>query len=176
MTIEVHDIEQLQAMDEAAWGDLQEDYFRRVYFFVKRYVTDHQTAEDITQDVFLGAVKGISKFDPSFTLEQFLFGIAKNRVIDHFRKHKMRLIPAKGEDDRDRSGIVVSEGGCLYTLERLDDALARGARIHAELVGLIEAGFVRPPIGQVFPLDEIAAAYRVFQNREAIGKVILQIR
>jgi 3-oxoacyl-[acyl-carrier-protein] synthase II len=37
--------------------------------------------------------------------------------------------------DRDRNGIVVSEGGALYTLERLDDALARGARIYGEIVG-----------------------------------------
>jgi 3-oxoacyl-[acyl-carrier-protein] synthase II len=37
--------------------------------------------------------------------------------------------------DRDRNGIVVSEGGCLYTMERLDDALARGAKIYGELVG-----------------------------------------
>lgn len=37
--------------------------------------------------------------------------------------------------DRDRNGIVISEGGCLFTLERLDDALRRGARIYGELVG-----------------------------------------
>src|SRR5688572_1363449 len=37
--------------------------------------------------------------------------------------------------DRSRNGIVVSEGGCLYTLERLDDALARGATIIGELAG-----------------------------------------
>ncbi|HHK41606.1 MAG TPA: beta-ketoacyl-[acyl-carrier-protein] synthase family protein, partial [Planctomycetaceae bacterium] len=37
--------------------------------------------------------------------------------------------------DVDRNGIVVSEGGCLYALERLDDALARGARIYAEVIG-----------------------------------------
>ncbi len=37
--------------------------------------------------------------------------------------------------DRARNGIVVSEGGCLYVLERLDDALARGARIHGEIAG-----------------------------------------
>ncbi|MFC1758171.1 beta-ketoacyl-[acyl-carrier-protein] synthase family protein [Planctomycetota bacterium] len=37
--------------------------------------------------------------------------------------------------DMDRSGIVVSEGGCLYTLERLDDAKARGAKIYGELAG-----------------------------------------
>jgi len=37
--------------------------------------------------------------------------------------------------DRDRNGIVVSEGGCICTLERLSDALARGARIYGEIVG-----------------------------------------
>lgn len=37
--------------------------------------------------------------------------------------------------DRDRNGIVVSEGGCLFTLERLDDALRRGANIYAEVAG-----------------------------------------
>jgi 3-oxoacyl-[acyl-carrier-protein] synthase II len=37
--------------------------------------------------------------------------------------------------DKSRNGIVVSEGGCIYVLERLDDALARGANIVAEIVG-----------------------------------------
>ena len=37
--------------------------------------------------------------------------------------------------DRDRNGIVVAEGGALCTLERLPDALARGAAIHGEIVG-----------------------------------------
>ncbi|MBF0208590.1 MAG: beta-ketoacyl-[acyl-carrier-protein] synthase family protein, partial [Oligoflexia bacterium] len=34
-----------------------------------------------------------------------------------------------------RNGIVISEGGCIFTLERLSDALARGAVIHGEVVG-----------------------------------------
>ena len=37
--------------------------------------------------------------------------------------------------DRARNGIVVSEGGCLYTLERYSDAAHRGAKIYGELVG-----------------------------------------
>jgi 3-oxoacyl-[acyl-carrier-protein] synthase II len=37
--------------------------------------------------------------------------------------------------DKDRNGIVVSEGGCLYVLERYDDAARRGAKIYGELVG-----------------------------------------
>ena len=37
--------------------------------------------------------------------------------------------------DKTRNGIVVSEGGCVYVLERLEDAQARGANIIAEIVG-----------------------------------------
>ena len=37
--------------------------------------------------------------------------------------------------DISRNGIVISEGGCLYTLERLEDALARGAKIYGEISG-----------------------------------------
>ncbi len=37
--------------------------------------------------------------------------------------------------DKTRNGIVVSEGGAIYVLERLEDAQARGANIIAEIVG-----------------------------------------
>lgn len=37
--------------------------------------------------------------------------------------------------DINRNGIVVAEGGCLYTLERLEDALKRKAKIYGEIVG-----------------------------------------
>ena len=34
-----------------------------------------------------------------------------------------------------RNGIVISEGGCVYVLERLEDAVARGANIICEIAG-----------------------------------------
>lgn len=45
--------------------------------------------------------------------------------------------PAKASKpmDKRRNGIVISEGGCVFTLERLDDALARGATIYGEVAG-----------------------------------------
>ncbi len=45
--------------------------------------------------------------------------------------------PAKASRpfDKQRNGIVVSEGGCVYVMERLDDAKRRGASIIGELVG-----------------------------------------
>ncbi|MEO6005026.1 MAG: beta-ketoacyl-[acyl-carrier-protein] synthase family protein [Opitutus sp.] len=45
--------------------------------------------------------------------------------------------PAKASRpfDKARNGIVISEGGGLFTLERLEDAERRGARIYAEIAG-----------------------------------------
>ena len=37
--------------------------------------------------------------------------------------------------DQARNGIVISEGGCIYTIERLEDAQARGAKIYGEIAG-----------------------------------------
>ena len=37
--------------------------------------------------------------------------------------------------DKNRNGIVCSEGGGIYTLERLPEAEARGARIYGEIIG-----------------------------------------
>lgn len=45
--------------------------------------------------------------------------------------------PAKASRpfDMDRNGIVIAEGGCIYMLERLSDALKRGAKIYGEIAG-----------------------------------------
>ena len=37
--------------------------------------------------------------------------------------------------DKNRNGIVISEGGCVFVLERLDRALSRGAKIYGEIAG-----------------------------------------
>ncbi|MCB9918827.1 MAG: sigma-70 family RNA polymerase sigma factor [Planctomycetes bacterium] len=90
-------IANLQALDESEWARLEEEYSPRIFFYVKKQVQDHQTAEDLTQEAFLGAVRGIANFDEQYTLEQYLFGIARNRVVDHFRKK--RPIPISQNDD-----------------------------------------------------------------------------
>jgi 3-oxoacyl-[acyl-carrier-protein] synthase II len=57
-------------------------------------------------------------------------------------------IKASRPFDKERNGIVIAEGGAVFTLERLDDALARGVKIYGEIVGYAinsdASGFVLP--------------------------------
>jgi len=71
-------------------------------------------------------------------------GISESiRTFGIFASFKSQGALAEHEDptkasrpfDKDRNGIVISEGGCLYTLERLSDAKARGAKIYGEIAG-----------------------------------------
>jgi 3-oxoacyl-[acyl-carrier-protein] synthase II len=55
---------------------------------------------------------------------------SQNALATHEVPHK-----ASRPFDLARNGIVISEGGCLYTLERLEEAQARGARIYGEIAG-----------------------------------------
>jgi 3-oxoacyl-[acyl-carrier-protein] synthase II len=76
--------------------------------------------------------------------------------------------------DKARNGIVVSEGGCLYTLERYDDAVARGATIYAEIAGYAmnsdASDFVLPNPVQQQRCIELALA-RARMNAEDIDIV-----
>lgn len=55
---------------------------------------------------------------------------SQNALATHPDPHK-----ASRPFDAARNGIVISEGGCLYTLERLEDAQRRGAKIYGEIAG-----------------------------------------
>ncbi|MCA9236913.1 MAG: beta-ketoacyl-[acyl-carrier-protein] synthase family protein [Planctomycetales bacterium] len=76
--------------------------------------------------------------------------------------------------DKARNGIVVSEGGCLYTLERYSDAALRGAKIYGELVGYAMTSdatdFVLPnPVQQARCME--LALKRAGLNADEIGIV-----
>jgi NADPH2:quinone reductase len=43
------------------------------------------------------------------------------------------------------------------------------------IAGLIEQGFVRPPVGAHFPLEDAAAALELIDSRGATGKVVLDV-
>ena len=50
------------------------------------------------------------------------------------------------------------------------------ARIHAEMLPWINDGTISPPIGAGLPLEEGSEAYRLLDEREAVGKVVVRVR
>ncbi|WP_373031398.1 beta-ketoacyl synthase [Sulfurovum sp.] len=79
-------------------------------------------------DVDLALCGGISECVGSFGI--FASFKAQGALAEHDDPKK-----ASRPFDRDRNGIVISEGGCIYALERLDKAIERGATIYAEIAG-----------------------------------------
>jgi 3-oxoacyl-[acyl-carrier-protein] synthase II len=79
-------------------------------------------------EVDMALCGGISESTETFGI--FAAFAAQNALGNH-PDPQMATMPL----DRDRKGIVVSEGGCIFTLERYDDAKARGAKIYGEIVG-----------------------------------------
>ena len=67
---------------------------------------------------------------------------------------------------------VVGAGWGAFVLKKPDLIRAHGTEIDK----LIGKGFVRPPIGQRFPLEEAAEALKVIDTRAALGKVVLDVR
>jgi NADPH2:quinone reductase len=49
-------------------------------------------------------------------------------------------------------------------------------QIGAEIEKLIQAGFVRPPVGADFPLEQAGDALKLIDGRGATGKVVLGVR
>jgi RNA polymerase sigma factor (sigma-70 family) len=82
------DIDRLQSFDNGEWLKVEGSYCGRLMAYVSRRVADVQAREDIVQETFLGSVRGIGKFDRIFTFEQYLFGICRNRTIDHLRRRR----------------------------------------------------------------------------------------
>jgi RNA polymerase sigma-70 factor, ECF subfamily len=76
--------------DERAFGQLYDFYFEKIFRFIYYRVSHKETAEDLTEDVFVKAFLRVSTVKPeSFT--GWLYSIAKNIVIDHYRQKKVVL-------------------------------------------------------------------------------------
>jgi RNA polymerase sigma factor (sigma-70 family) len=76
--------------------------------FIRRRVLDQDEAEDILQDVFEELVEAWRLPDPVEQVGAWLFRVARNRIIDRFRKKKEAPLPnatdAAGFDDADSNG------------------------------------------------------------------------
>jgi len=73
--------------DQEAFTQLYEQHFDRIYRYVALRIGDRIEAEDMTQQVFLHALRSISSFKwKGVPFSAWLFRIAHNQVVDYLRK------------------------------------------------------------------------------------------
>jgi len=88
------------AGDREAFGSLYERSVDDVYSYVKLRVRDGLLAEDLTQDVFLRALRALDTFEWRGSLLPWLIRIAHNRIANHWRTvgRSPRLLPLPDDD------------------------------------------------------------------------------
>ena len=80
-------VQRAQQHDQAALTQLYEENFDKIYRYIVLKIGDRTEAEDMTQQVFLNALKSISSFKwKGMTFSSWLFRIAHNQVVDYLRK------------------------------------------------------------------------------------------
>ncbi len=72
-----------------AFGSLYDYYLPKIYRFVLLKVSHREEAEDLTHQAFLKAWENIEKFKyEGFPFGSWLYRIARNTIIDHYRSTK----------------------------------------------------------------------------------------
>jgi RNA polymerase sigma-70 factor (ECF subfamily) len=80
-------VRRAQQRDPAALTQLYEENFDKIYRYIVLKIGDRTEAEDMTQQVFLNALKSISSFRwKGMPFSAWLFRIAHNQVVDYYRK------------------------------------------------------------------------------------------
>ena len=77
-------------MNDSVFHRLYDTYHQDVFQFLIYLVKNRQTAEDLVQEVYVRVLRAYSKFEGKSSEKTWLFSIAKNVAIDHFRKHSVR--------------------------------------------------------------------------------------
>jgi len=77
--------------DRPLFEDLYRAYLGRIYAYVRAQVPSSADAEDITAQVFMNAYQAYARFEArNTTPAAWLFRIARNATLDHFRAHGRR--------------------------------------------------------------------------------------
>ncbi|PIR86759.1 MAG: RNA polymerase subunit sigma-24 [Candidatus Harrisonbacteria bacterium CG10_big_fil_rev_8_21_14_0_10_49_15] len=85
-------IQAAQHGDDQAFGRLYDHYIKAIYRFIAVKVGSKEQAEDLTHEVFLRAWQKLPSFKSrGFPFSSWLYRIARNRVIDHYRTQKSHL-------------------------------------------------------------------------------------
>ena len=130
-------VRRAQQQDKEAFAQLYEAHFGKIYRYVVLRIGNKTEAEDVTQQVFLKALKSISSFKwKGAPFSAWLFRIAHNQVVDYLRSAKKRATIPLDEslvaDDPDLQRVVEQR----LDIERLVSAAQQLTHAQREVIAL----------------------------------------
>src|ERR687893_63871 len=94
--------------DDRSFEELYWRYGRRINAYVQGMVKDHGRAEDVTQEVFVSALRRMRATDRPIAFRPWIYEIARNACIDaHRRTKRTEEVPLEPE------GLSRADGGRL---------------------------------------------------------------
>lgn len=164
-----------QAGNKNAFGDLYEKYLDDIYQYVFYRVSNRQDAEDLTEMAFLKAWQALSKNPPQeVTFRLWMYRIAHNTVIDHYRTREQLMSLDEAQDvrsgeTRPESTVVQNERNAW-----LKNAIGELKEEHQHvLLCRFVIGLTHSETAVV--MERSAGAVRILQLRavEALRKILL---
>ena len=67
--------------------------------YINSRISSREDAEDILQDVLLQAVRSMSITEPIENLLAWLYTVAQNRIVDWYRRKKLKTVPLQAPDE-----------------------------------------------------------------------------
>ncbi|MDH4210373.1 MAG: RNA polymerase sigma factor [candidate division WOR-3 bacterium] len=127
-----HLIEKALDRDEEACTRILNLYKGRIFSYVFRMVRNYHDAEDITFETFIKCFNALASFDTSKPFTTWLFTIAHNLTMDHFRKHKIELEYC--DEFHPSSDDLPREYEKKRKIEQIDQALSQLPPLDRELI------------------------------------------
>ena len=124
----------------ASVENIWQEFSAKLRQFIRSRVPDDATADDLLQDVFLKIQTRIGQLEDSSRLQSWIFLIARNAIIDHYRTRKDTVeVPATLSDEMPNADPDLERLQAAF--RRMIDELAepyREAIVLTELEGLTQ--------------------------------------
>lgn len=84
-------------------------YQERVYWHIRKMVVCHEDADDLVQDVFVKAWKGLATFREDSQLFTWLYRIATNETLTFLKRRQKKQAISLGDVENQLSKVLESE-------------------------------------------------------------------
>lgn len=97
--------------DAGAFAILYARHERPVFRFLRRSLGNDAAAQDLMQDVWLAVIRHAASFEPRARFTNWLYGIARNRLIDHWRARRDTV--SLDQEAANDAGVAAAPIDCL---------------------------------------------------------------